>query len=68
MEIDTGRSLLQVGIHVERVIGFVRQKYSILQSTFPISSFQSDGSLSTANKMITICCAPCNCYDSVVPF
>ena len=29
LEIDTAQSLLQVRIHVERIIGLVRQKYSI---------------------------------------
>ena len=69
LEIDTARSLSQVRIHVERVIGLVRQKYSILQSTLLISLFQSGGSFfSTADKIVTICCALCNCCDSTVPF
>lgn len=69
LKIDTAQSLSQVRIHVERVIGLVRQKYSILQSTLPISLFHSDGSsFSTADKIVTICCALCYCCDSIVPF
>ena len=68
LEIDTTRSLSQVRIYVERIIGLVRQKYSILSSTLPIYMFRSDESFSTADKIVTICCALCNCCDSVVPF
>ena len=60
--VDTARTLSQV-----RVIGLVRQKYSILQSTLPVSLFQSGGSFSSADKIVTICCALCNCCDSIVP-
>ncbi len=35
-EIEETRAIANVRIHVERVIGNVRQKYSILQSTLPI--------------------------------
>ena len=36
-EVDTSRKLSRVRIHVERVIGVLRQKYTILQSVLPIS-------------------------------
>ena len=49
IERDTARTLSQVRIHVERGIGLVRQNYSILQSTLPVSLFQSDGSFSSAD-------------------
>ena len=56
IKIDIARTLSQVRIYiyVERVIGLVRQKYSILQSTLPVSLFQSDGSFSSADKIVTI--------------
>ena len=38
MEIDAAaQQLSSVRIHVERVIGMVRQKYTILQSILPIN-------------------------------
>lgn len=37
LEVDSSRQLSQVRINIERVIGAVRQKYMILQSTLPIS-------------------------------
>ena len=36
LEVEETRSIANVGIHVERVIGLARQKYTILQSTLPI--------------------------------
>ena len=59
LEIDTSRQLSQVRIHVERVIGAVRQKYMILQSTLPISIIKCSGEekLSPIDKIVTVCCA-----------
>ena len=36
-EIDVARKLSHVCIHVERVIGLVHQKYSILRSILPVN-------------------------------
>ena len=36
-EVDNSRQLSRVRIHVERDIGVIRQKYSILESTLPIN-------------------------------
>ena len=72
MEVDQAWQLAQVRIRVERVIGLVRQKFSILQSTLPINMIKTDASdaedISAVDKMVIICCALCNCCDSVVPF
>ncbi len=38
MEVHDTRSIANVQIHMKRVIGMIRQKYSILQSTLPIHS------------------------------
>ena len=37
VEIETARQLSHVRIHVERVIGMIQQKYTILHSTLPIN-------------------------------
>ena len=67
-EVDNSRQLSRVRIHVERVIGVVRQKFSILESTLPINLImctpQKD--ISVIDKVEIICCALCNCCDSVV--
>ena len=71
-EVDFARQLSRVRIHVERVIGLIRQKYTILESTVPITSIMTDpkikDSLSTLDKIVCICCALCNCCPSVVSF
>ena len=57
LEVDTSRQLSQVRIHVERVIGAVRQKYMILQSTLPISmvTCNKDDKLSPIDKIAVLC-------------
>jgi hypothetical protein len=46
-------------IHVECVIGVVRQKYTILQNTIPINMIMCvEGEcVSNIDKIVTVCCA-----------
>ena len=64
------RSQTKVRIHVERVIGVIRQKYTILESTLPINMItrNQEEDLSIIDKIVTVCCALCNCCDSVFNF
>ena len=69
-EVDTAHQLAHVRIHVECVIGVVRQKYTILQSTLPINmikAHEKEG-MPPLDKIVILCCALCNCCDSIVPF
>ena len=70
LEVDTARQLSRVRIHVERVIGLLRQKYTILESTLPINIIMCNqqADYSIIDKIVTFCCSLCNCCDSVVPF
>ena len=69
VEVDTARQLSSVRIHVERVIGLLRNKYTILQSTLPINMIMCAGSENSAiDKIVFICSALCNCCKSVIPF
>lgn len=73
LEVDTSRELSHVRIHVERVIGVLRQKYTILQGTLPISLIMSHSSNaeshhSLVDMIVVVCCALCNCCPSVIPF
>ena len=67
-EVDTARQLSHVRIHVERVIGVIRQKYSILESTLNINMIMCDEETneSVIDKIIVVCAALCNCCDSVI--
>lgn len=67
-EVDFSRQLSRVRIHVERVIGLLRQKYSIFESTIPINFIMTSENESTSpiDKIAAICCALCNLCPSVV--
>ena len=70
LEVDTSCQLARLRIHVEHVIGVVRQKYTLLENTLPINMIMcGDGeSISTIDKIVTVCCALCNCCESIVSF
>lgn len=72
MEVDQSRDLSRVRIHIERVIGVLRQKYTILQGTLPIRLFMAHtsekGTYSLIDKIVYVCSALCNCCESVIPF
>jgi len=65
MEVDTAHRLSSVQIDVERVLEVIRQKYTILQSTFPINMImRGEGSeLSAVDKMVSVAYA----LYSVIP-
>lgn len=66
-EVDSSRQLSRVRIHVERVIGVIRQKYTILESRLPINMIMCHKEdYSVIDKIVTVCCALCNCCDTVV--
>ena len=70
MEVDHFGQLARVRIHVTRVI-VVLQKYRVLQSTIPINLLmhtEGAASLCILDKIVVVCCALCNCCQSVVPF
>lgn len=69
LELEAARGLAAVRIHVEGVIGLVRNKYTILQTTMPLSLCQgaTKGQPTSLDKMVTVCCALCNICPSVVP-
>lgn len=68
-EIKESRELAHVRIHVERLIGMVKQKYSILEGVMPISFIKHDSEcdVSVADKVMVICCALVNICESIVP-
>ena len=69
LELESTRKIAHTRIHVERVIGLVRNKYSILQSTIPIGYLHCQvENVPTIDKITTVCCCLTNLCDSVVPF
>ena len=69
-DVEDTRKLACVRIHVERVIGLVRQKYTILSGTVPIDFLASKDheNVSTIDKIAHVCCALANLCESVVEF
>ena len=69
MEVDWSRELSIVRIHVERVIGVLKQKFTILQSVLPIAliSDNSEDDTCTIDKIVRVCCALINLCPPIVP-
>ena len=69
-DVETTRRIANVRIHVERVIGSVRQKYTILQGILPVDYLLQRGNnrQTLVDKTALVCCALTNQCESVVPF
>ncbi|KAG8177207.1 hypothetical protein JTE90_010780 [Oedothorax gibbosus] len=72
IEIEETRGLASLRIHVERVIGVLRQKYRMLEGRMPISlvshSSNQDENISTVDKIVTIAAALLNMCPPVIPY
>ena len=69
VEIEETRTIANVRIHVERVIGMVRQKYSILHDTIPIDFvlIRKGEDTPLLDRIVRICCALTNVCNPIVP-
>ena len=68
ISVEETRRLANVRIHVERVIGVVRQKYQILSGILPIETVTSSETTEPLiDDIVKVCCALTNMCDSVVP-
>ncbi|XP_060789802.1 uncharacterized protein LOC132894244 isoform X2 [Neoarius graeffei] len=69
LDVEGTRALASARIHVERVIGMVRQKYTILSNTVPISLVHSkDNGITSLDKIVHVCCALMNLSDPMILF
>ncbi|CAN7985166.1 unnamed protein product [Ixodes hexagonus] len=68
--VEATRKLANVRIHVERVIGLIRNKYVITKSVIPIDLLCAEGQdrATTLDKIVFVCCALASLCDSVVQF
>ncbi len=68
VEVDWSRELSMVRVHVERLIGVLKKKYTILQHTLPISMIvDKDEQQASIDKIVRVCCSLVNLCPSVVP-
>ena len=67
MEVTETRTIANVRMHVEWVVGAVRKKYSILQSTIP-THYVMKRRVPVIDRTVHVCCGLCNVCDSAVPF
>ena len=70
MEVEETLAIVNVRIHVERVIGAVRQRHTILKGSMPIDFIikRDQEQKTLVDRIIHVCCALNNLCDSVVPF
>ena len=68
-DVHDTRVIANVRIHVERVIGHVRRKYTILSGTLPVDYLSKRcGEELPVIDIVPLCCALSNLSESVVPF
>jgi len=69
IEVEQTRRIANIRIHVERVIGNLRQKYSFLSTTQPVDYLlcKPGENVTTLDKIVTVCCSLTNLCNSVVP-
>ena len=67
-DVESTRKIAHLRIHVERVIGTVRNKYTILSAKVPIHMVLpcKDEDMTFLDKIVSVCCALTNMSPSVV--
>ena len=67
-DVEQSKQLSTVRIHVERVIGHLKKKYTILGGPIPINMLKhkNDMDVSNIDKILFVCGALCNLTKSVV--
>ena len=68
IEVEQTRTIANVRIQVERVIGNIRKKYKMLSTTQPIDYLNTKNNTTLLDMIVTVCCALSNLCNSVVPF
>ena len=68
-EVEYSQRLAKVRIHVERVIGLMKKKYTILQSVLPVSLIKHTGdeNYATIDRILTVCASLTNLSPAILP-
>jgi len=71
-EVETSRKISSVRIHIERVIGLIRNRYTILKGILPLRTLKSMkeeaafSTLANCDRIVVVCAALVNLSDSIV--
>ena len=74
VEVEETRNIANVRIHVERIIGLLRRKYTILSGILPInllissSTGSQEGAIPMIDRILNVCSALVNLCPGIVPF
>jgi len=66
VELEATRSIAHVRIHVERIIGCIRQKFRILSDDMPISLLSCGEDDPIVDKIVMVSCALVNICPSII--
>ena len=69
-KVEVSKKLSEVRIHIERVIGLLKNKYKILQGTLPLHLIKhkhDSQDYANIDRILTVCAALVNLCSSVVP-
>ena len=71
-EVESTRNIANVRIHIERVIGTIRQRFTILSATGVLSKdlFQqkSEDGVLLLDAIVRVCCCLNNLCEGIIPF
>ena len=69
IEVETTRKIASVRVHVERVIGNLKNKYTFLQGPLPLDYLiVKDSDQTTIDKVAVVASALTNICNSIIPF
>lgn len=68
-DVEMSKKLSQVRIHVERVIGLLKNKYTLLQGKIPVNMLKHKDDIDESNidRILTVCASLTNLCKSTVP-